>query len=278
MNHILVLPTEFEAKLNESYQNEDIHNKWLEIGVDTTQDMIQRIIFALNEKYPKLCIIDWRTENKDVIKVKIGNRGNNSVYAGYFETEKEDVDGLCFYIPPSLNSGNDFLTRQVIPTLIGIYEGISQDMIDLHFNNRPVYIFNINETNRSEQRAVKISFLCAELLGFKYLDIFARDYHDIFDADETGCNIKQLSDFNQLFFTNGVNELFWVDDENKTLKLLSSKVTTSSNPSAEMYRYFLKILPAIYMAIDERYKIDVDDFTSVQMSMFDVIRKKKKKI
>ena len=79
MNHILVLPTEFEARLNESYQNEDIHNKWLEIGVDTVQDMKQRIISALNEKYPKLCITDWRTENKDVIKDKVGNRGNNSV-------------------------------------------------------------------------------------------------------------------------------------------------------------------------------------------------------
>lgn len=85
----------------------------------------------------------------------------------------------CFYIPPSLNSGNDFLTRQVMPTLLGIYEGISQDMIDLHFNNRPVYILNINETNRSEQRAVKVSFICAELLGFKYLDIFGREFHDI---------------------------------------------------------------------------------------------------
>ncbi len=272
MNHILVLPTEFEARLNESYQSEDIHNKWLEIGVDTVQDMKQRIISALNEKYPKLCITDWRTENKDVIKDKVGNRGNNSVYAGYFETEKEDIDGLFFYIPPSLNSGNDFLTRQVIPSLMGIYEGISQEMMDLHFNNRPVYILNINETNRSEQRAVKISFLCAELLGFKYLDIFSRDYHDILNNDETDGSIKKLTEFNQLFLVNGVNELFGVDNEHKTLKLLSSKVVTSSNPSAEMYRYCLKILPAIYMAIDEGYQIDASDFTAAQIAMFDVIR------
>lgn len=272
MNHILVLPTEFEAKLNESYRNEDIHNKWLEIGVNTVQDMKQRIISALNEKYPKLCIIDWCTENKDVIKDKVGNRGNNSVYAGYFKTEKEDIDGLFFYIPPSLNSGNDFLTRQVIPSLMGIYEGISQEMMDLHFNNRPVYILNINETNRSEQRAVKISFLCAELLGFKYLDIFSRDYHDILNNDETDGSIKKLAEFNQLFLVNGVNDLFKVDEELKALKLLSSKVVTSSNPSAEMYRYCLKILPAIYMAIDEGYQIEASEFTVAQIAMFDVIR------
>lgn len=271
MNHILVLPTEFEAKLNESYRNEEIHNKWLEIGVDTVQDMKQRIISELNEKYPKLCIVDLRTENKDVIKDKLGNRGNNSVYTGYFETEKEDIDGLFFYIPPSLNSGNDFLTRQVMPSLMGIYEGISQEMKGLHFNNRPVYILNINETNRSEQRAVKISFLCAELLGFKYLDIFSRDYHDTLNNDRTEGGIKKLSDFNQLFIVNGGNELFGVDDEHKTLKLLSFKVVTSSNPSAEMYRYCLKILPAIYMAIDEGYQIDASDFATAQIAMFDVI-------
>lgn len=272
MNHILVLPTEFEARLNEAYQDEDIHNKWLEIGVDTVQDMKQRIIFTLNEKYPKLCIIDWRIEDKDNIKDKVGNRGNNSVYAGYLETENEDVDGLFFYIPPSLNSGNDFLTRQVIPSLMGIYEGISQEMVDLHFNNRPVYILNINETNRSEQRAVKISFVCAELLGFKYLDLFSREYHDILDTDIIDGNIKKLAEFNRLFLVNGVNEWFSVDEEHKKLKLLSSKVATSTNPSAEMYRYCLKILPAIYMAINEGYQIDADDFIVAQIGMFDVIR------
>ena len=39
-----------------------------------------------------------------------------------------------------------------------------------------------------------------------------------------------------------------------------------------MYRYCLKVLPAIYMAIDEEYRINIDDFDSVGLSMFDVIR------
>ena len=117
--------------------------------------MINRVISEMNKRFPKLSIINYRVDNKDNIKETIGNRGSSSIYAGYLETENGNVDGLFFYIPPSLNSGNDFLTRQVMPTLLGIYEGISQDMIDLHFNNRPVYILNINETNRSEQRAVK---------------------------------------------------------------------------------------------------------------------------
>ena len=43
MNHILVLPEEFETKLNEAHTDNDIHAKWLQIGVDTVQDMVSRI-------------------------------------------------------------------------------------------------------------------------------------------------------------------------------------------------------------------------------------------
>ncbi len=276
MNHILVLPEEFETKLNEAHADNDIHSKWLQIGVDTVQDMINRIISEMNERFPKLSITNYRADNKDNIKETIGNRGSNSVYAGYFETEKGNVDGLFFYIPPSLNSGNDLLTRQVLPSLLGIYEGISQDMVDLHFNNRPVYILNINETNRSEQRAVKVSFICAELLEFKYLDIFGREFHDVITSlngeDDDEFQITSLTNFNRLFATNGNNELFVVDDEEKVLQLLSTKLTTSTNPSAEMYRYCLKVLPAIYMAIDAGYQVNIDAFDNVQMGMFDVIR------
>lgn len=35
MNHILVLPEEFETKLNEAHADSDIHEKWLQIGVDS---------------------------------------------------------------------------------------------------------------------------------------------------------------------------------------------------------------------------------------------------
>ena len=191
MNHILVLPEEFEANLNDAFANNDIHAKWLRIGIDTVLDMKNSIIAKLNEKYPKLNITGFRIESKQTIKERIENNGSTSVYAGYIEKENGNIDGLFFYIPPSLNSGNDFLTRQVFPSLIGIYENISPNMEDMHFNSRPVYILNINETNRSEQRAVKISFLCAELLGFYYLDIFERDFHDIVtDGDN---NIPEIT-------------------------------------------------------------------------------------
>lgn len=268
MNHILVLPEEFETNLNDAFANNDIHAKWLRIGIDTVLDMKSNIIAKLNEKYPKLNITEFRIESKQTIKERIENNGSTSVYAGYIEKDNGNIDGLFFYIPPSLNSGNDFLTRQVFPSLIGIYENISPNMVDMHFNSRPVYILNINETNRSEQRAVKISFLCAELLGFNYLDVFERDFHDIVTDEDSNIPVITLTIFNNLFITNGNNEWFTVNHIDKTLKLLSSRVTSSSNPSAEIYRYALKVLPAIYMAIEEGYRIDLSDFENVNVGMF----------
>ena len=268
MNHILVLPEEFETNLNDAFANNDIHAKWLRIGIDTVLDMKSNIIAKLNEKYPKLNITEFRIESKQTIKERIENNGSTSVYAGYIEKDNGNIDGLFFYIPPSLNSGNDFLTRQVFPSLIGIYENISPNMEDMHFNSRPVYILNINETNRSEQRAVKISFLCAELLGFNYLDVFERDFHDIITDEDSNIPVITLTIFNNLFITNGNNEWFTVNHIDKTLKLLSSRVTSSSNPSAEIYRYALKVLPAIYLAIEEGYRIDLSDFENVNVGMF----------
>jgi len=276
LNRILVVPEEFENKLNEAHVNNTIHAKWLEIGIDTVQDMIDKIISELNEKYPKLRVTDYRIENKESIKKSIENKGLNSHYSGYFETEEGKVDGLFFYIPPKLDSGNDFLTRQIIPVLFGIYKGISDRTADLHLNNRPVFIVNLNETKRSNQRAVKISFLCSELLGFRYLDIYSREFHDVLDDLNLWNNenkIKNLSDFDILLSKDDNNEYFEIDEDKKILNLLSSRITNSNpNPTAEMYRYLLRILPAIYIAVENNYRVNITDFNGITFETIGTLR------
>lgn len=274
MNRTIVFPEEFITKINDAYTNPIIQTKWNEFDIASAQDMINEVILSLNVNFPKLNIVDYRAEDKHKIKQEIGNKGSNSMFTGYLETGDGNIDGLFFYIPPSLDSGNDFLTRQVMPSLLGIYEGIATEMESMYFNNRPVYIVNINETSRSEQRAVKISFLCAELLGFNYIDIFNREYNDVLNnISLSNTNMKiSLNDYGGLFEKNGVNELFEVDDQLKELKLLSGTITSSTNASAESYRYILKILPAIYMAIDKGYGVNINDFNNVNLSMFEIVR------
>lgn len=96
MSHVLVVPEELMTKLRAAHSDPDTHNKWLAIGVDTVDDMLNYIINRLNNKYAKLKIQSIRVENKTVIKERINNSSRVSFFAGYLENEKKNVDGLFF--------------------------------------------------------------------------------------------------------------------------------------------------------------------------------------
>lgn len=135
---------------------------------------------------------------------------------------------------------------------------------------------NLNETTRSNQRAVKISFLCSELLGFRYLDIYSREFHDVLDDLNLLNNenqIKNLSDFDILLSKDDNNEYFEIDEDKKILNLLSSRITNSNpNPTAEMYRYLLRILPAIYIAVENNYRVNITDFNGITFETIGTLR------
>ena len=83
MMHTLVIPNELEQKLIAAYGDATTHEKWLAIGVDTVEDMKNRIKDRLNENNPKLEIASIRKEDKNIIKNRINNSGRVSMFAGY---------------------------------------------------------------------------------------------------------------------------------------------------------------------------------------------------
>ena len=267
MNHILVFPKELMAKLNEAHADKDTHDKWLNIGIDTVDNMKERIIGDLNRTYTKLSIIDSRIETEDTIKERIENSGNSSIYAGYFENEKGCVDALFFYIEPKVESANDLLTRQVMPVIMGIYKSIAVRTKDLHINGMPVFIVSLCTTKRITQNSVKKSIVCAETMGFNYLDIFGNPYYDVIqrcDADGNPVTkLVSLSELDDFLKVNGKNEYFDVDCKSREMRILSSKLTKSSNITAELYRYSMRIIPAVYMAKEEDFRIDVSELDRI---------------
>lgn len=278
MDHTLIIPEDLVNSLKDARNVDEVYHEWQQINVDTVEDMINRIIDDMNEKFCKLNIFSYRIESKENIRKAIGNKGNNSIYTGYLENKQGNVDGLFFYIPPMLNSGNDILTRQVMPVLIGIYEGVGVHMVDLHFHNRPVFVVNLNETSRMEQPAVKSSIICAEMMKIGYLDIFQRTYYDILpDADENQDYSlpNKIADFDRLLTQNGNknNEYFVVDEENRIIRILSSRLENSSNLTAELYRYCMRIIPVIYMASKEKYVIDMEELKRIQNDKVEIIIK-----
>lgn len=274
MNHTLIIPENLIKELESARKKKAVYDKWRSINIDTVEDMVNRIICDMNKKFHKLNILSYRIESKEKIRQAIENKGNSSIYSGYLENEQDDIAGLFFYIPPELNSGNDLLTRQVMPTLIGIYEGLDSDKIDLHFHNKPVFVVNLNETGRTEQPAVKNSIICAELMEIRYLDMFQRSYYDILaNVDQNYCLPGAIEEFDKLLTQNGNknNEYFIVDRKNKCIRILSERLRNSSNLTAELYRYCMRIIPAVYIAARDKYWIDVKELKRIQNDKVGII-------
>lgn len=284
MRHILVVPTDLIEKLNDARADDECHSRWTDIGVESAEDMMNLIVRKMNEEFVKLSIISYEVKDKAEIKEDVANNGSASKYLGYLKTENEDIDGLFFYNEPKTSTGNDLMTRNIWPSLIGIYKGIKDNMVDLHFNSRPVYIVNINETSRMQNKGVKINIICAMLSGFNYTDVFNNSVMDVAPVDYAlpdGTVIeitgkpkdvfRTVQQFDELISDNNNNDYFEYDDEEKTVTILPNRFN-SSNPSAELYRFCSKIIPVAYIAKENNYQIDVEPLDTVNIGNLDVLK------
>ncbi len=199
MGHILVLPDDLRAKLNTACADAAAHDQWLAIGIDTVDDMINRIVDDLNTAYPGMSITSIREENKNTVKLQIGSSGNVSMFVGYFENDRGFVDALFFYILPDASNANDFFPAKIMPPLFGIYNNIKDRTKDLHIHYRPVFIINLCTTSRVNNASVKKQMICCEALNFNYYDIFQNEYHDVIGrTDADGNAITKLYSFGEL--------------------------------------------------------------------------------
>ena len=81
MSHILVLPDELRVKLNAAHADTATQAKWLDIGVNTVDEMIDRIVSDLNSSYLVLSITTTREENTSDIKERIKTLCKNQIFS-----------------------------------------------------------------------------------------------------------------------------------------------------------------------------------------------------
>lgn len=276
MSHILVLPKDLRAKLNTAHADATTHGKWLAIGIDTVDDMINRIVDDLNTTYTGISISSIREEDKNTIKTRIESSGNVSMFVGYFENDKGFVDALFFYIPPDASNANDFFPAKIMPPLFGIYNNIKDRTKDRHIQCMPVFIVNLCTTSRVNNASVKKQMICCETLKFYYYDVFQNEYHDIIgrtDADGNAITkLYSLRELDELLGGTTNNKWFEVDYTNKTLKILSTTVTNSTNATSDVYRLSLYVIPAVYFAIDEGFYIDASSISSIGGDVAETLR------
>lgn len=275
MMHTLVIPNELEQKLIAAHGDATTHRKWLDIGVDTVEEMENRIKDRLNENNPKLEIASIRKEDKSLIKERINNSGRVSMFAGYLENANGIVDALFFYVDPDAGNANDFLASKIPPVILGIYRNHARRKVDLHINNMPIYVVSVCTSTRVGNASVKQQIICAETMGIKYIDVFDNPLYDIInretDVDEiTG--VKTIRALSELVSQTGTNDSFQVDEVNKTVSIICENMLQRSNDTAYIYRWFLKCIPAIYLASSEGYRIDVSAIRTLTSGDISLIR------
>lgn len=274
MIHTLVIPNELDQKLIAAHGDTETHNKWLAIGVDTVDDMKNRIKDRLNEKNPKLEVTNIRMEDKAVIKKRINNSSRVSMFAGYFENENGIVDALFFYVDPDAGNANDFLASKIPPVILGIYKNHSNSKRDLHINDMPIYIVSVCTSSRVNNASVKQQIICAETIGMNYIDVFDNRLYDIINTgvDDVNTKIQSVQELDALLSQSGSNDSFQVNVAEKILSVVCVNTLQRTNDTAYIYRWFLKCVPAVYLAANEDYTIDLSAIRTITSGDIPLIR------
>ena len=267
MEYTLIFPKNMHDKLCSAEKESSVKTAWGTIGINSADAMITRAIELLIEKYPKTNITDVKIADKNYIKNQIRGCNRVSDFLGYLSTVKKDTEvvvAYCFMIPPNYNGRSTVLAQQVIPTMSGIMNVI-QDSLDYRFSNRPIYVINFNEATMP--KSVAINILCAHILGFRYIDIFNRNIYEILQIESINGKNMSIQAFDSLIketSDNGQNEIFEINVGMKQITFLIDRLKDGINVHNEPYWYSLKAYAAIYLALTDKYKIDMSVFNTLQ--------------
>lgn len=250
MKRKIVLSNDLKEKINSVNYNDEC---WQMNSINNSDDLLKLLINKLNEKYKKLEITEYEF-NDDV---SIDNE--SSTYFGLIINDHEEVDGYTFVIPPSYETRSGVLAQQVFPVLSGLMKNI--DYKDNKICNKPIFILNINEVNLTPSIAVNIK--SGEILNFKYIDIFERSLDEILEAKSMKKMVNNLVDYDlwlKQLQNNNINEFFELDLDNHIMYFLPNRIKDGIHVNNEPYWFVLKAYTAVYLALNEGYKIDMSKY------------------
>ena len=253
MNRRIVFSNELKQKLESINYSEN--PEWSYIGVSDCASLMSKIVKELNEKYNKLNISSFDFDDN------VTAYGQKSTYFGLLKNDEDIVEAYLFVIPPKYETRSGVLAQQVFPVLSGIMEYYNYSINTI--TNRPIYIINANETNHTPSMVINIK--SAEILNFKYVDVFNRDLDEILKSKGMKVNVKTIEEYNEWLIQlndQNINEYFEIDTNNKTLYYLPTRLKDGVTVNNEPYWFVLKAYSALYLALVQKYKIDMTIFDS----------------
>lgn len=230
---------------------------WKNVGIHNTDELVNKIIEKLNEKYPKLNILEYEFKEKVVVY------GQSSIYFGIIENEEKTIEGYAFVIPPKYDTRSGILAQQIFPVMSGIIPNL-KDSKDRRISNRPIFIINANEENYTPSMAINIC--SGEILGFHMVDIFDRNIEEILMGRNLKKNASNILEYDEwLVQTNKSkqNEIFILDNENKKITYLIIRLKNGIDINNEPYWFVLKAYASFYLATKDGYKCDMSIFNQL---------------
>lgn len=232
---------------------------WTKSGINNTDDLLEKIKTNLNEKYLKINICEINFDDEvEVLK-------ESSTYFGVIKNEDEVIEGYVFVIPPNYSTRSGVLAQQVFPVMSGLIPNYKESN-DKKISNRPIFIINANEVNLTPAMAVNI--LSGEILGFRYVDIFHRNLEEILMEKGFKGRINNIREYDEclskLNKDNKRNEIFEIDEKNKTIKFLIVRLKDGIKVNNEPYWFVLKAYASLYLALKDGYKCDMSVFDTLQ--------------
>ena len=252
MNVTIVLNEEFKKKLDSDI-SELNKEKSEKISIQTDTDYIKLLKSKIKLANPKFEKIDVKFVEKPIPFIK-QNFLNTGIIIG------EDKSQIAYLLISGLklNSRNILGAQQIFPTLSYIIEKfIKAPMCDLV--NLPVYFVNGSMDYIND--SMEASIISIRLMGIKYVQMFNSYYKSkkIINNDlrEYLKYIRHNNDKPEIVDT----DFFSVDFRNK--KIVFRKTTFKENNlknfgSSDRF-FVIKAYPALILAFDEDYDIDVSE-------------------
>lgn len=146
---------------------------------------------------------------------------------------------------------------------------------DLHINNRPVYVVSLCTSSRVNNASVKQQIICAETMGFRYIDIFNNRLYDVINTgtDDIITKISTLQQLDEMLSQDGDNDYFQLDAVSKTIKIICVNTLGRTNDTAYIYRWFLRVIPAAYLASNEEYIFDLSAISTITNGDIPLLRR-----
>ncbi|MDC8001526.1 AAA family ATPase [Aequorivita todarodis] len=237
----------FSDKLKDILLAQDSLNLIADKGIENFETFLEKLKNSINSYNPKLDI-----SSVNFLDIKL------DTYSGLIQNEKENTLGYFFLIPPKLGTRSGFLSQQVLGYISNIIK-IIETSPTYEVSNLPVYILNSDVEEIILSKAINI--VGAKLLGFHFIDLYNRDEKDILQKKANKHTFNSLKDFDELLKLNGDNEYFDLDNANAKIIFKTERLKNLEEPlTNEPYYFGIKALPALRLASNEFFDIDLSAF------------------